>query len=310
MFSRRGLAAALLWWSGIIVLLVAGAIAVLLGLLWWGDASSSSGPTVRVFSGTVASVSSDPKFGMHVRLEQPVSADFSFENGEYPALPDVRVGDRVTIWAENSTSSQGIELWTGIKLQSSRGTWVDTIFGGDLNPPVHPPFGLMAILASCLGAAMILLGLVGAYRRYVAAASVRPDTAAAATVATVPPAEPAGQPAAVLVGAENSAPAPMPRAGKAALVAVALGCGIWLAALIVSGACPSRALAPLMWLASIPAFILAAVFARSATSAQPVRPQIKGGGWPGLGVLAIVLAVASGMAVPVGLWLCVFSCLG
>src|SRR6266566_7702698 len=119
-------------WPIIVALVVAGAIAIPLGLLWLSD--STAVPSISQYSGPVASVSSDPKFGTHITLhgENGVSPDIFFDG----VVLEVRVGDRATVWAENQANGE----W-GLKFVSDRETWIDPAYGGDLtNPP--PPYGL------------------------------------------------------------------------------------------------------------------------------------------------------------------------
>ena len=136
-------------WPIIVTLIVAGAIAIPIGLLLWSDAASMTVPSISEYSGTVASVSSDPKFGTHmtIRAENGPSPDIFFDG----VVLDVGVGDRATVWAENQVGTE----W-GLKFQSDRETWIDPSYG-DLTKPV-PPRGLFSALALGGGVPSLLSG--------------------------------------------------------------------------------------------------------------------------------------------------------
>src|SRR5216684_4163003 len=129
----------------------AGAIAIPIGLLLWSDAASMTVPSISEYSGTVASVSSDPKFGTHmtIRAENGPSPDIFFDG----VVLDVRVGDRAAVWAENQAGGE----W-GLKFQSDRETWIDPSYG-DLTKPV-PPRGLFSAIALALGGVMWVAALM------------------------------------------------------------------------------------------------------------------------------------------------------
>jgi hypothetical protein len=266
-------------WPSIVALVVAGAIAIPLGLLWWSD--STAVPSISQYSGPVASVSSDPKFGTHVTLhgENGVSPDIFFDG----TVLDVTVGDRAIVWAEF-----GPGFWMGLKFQSDRETWIDPAYGGDLtNPP--PPYRLFSVLALGGGSALVLLGLAGAYRRI-----------ANGPVARQLPVS-AGPPSPTAVG----------RAGTIAQIALALGGVMWVAALMVRATgCYGFFIAGPVWLVTPVPFVVGAVFARSAASKARRAPGDDGRNWPAIATVAIALAAAGVAWIPVALFYYVFSCLG
>src|SRR5216684_3291061 len=205
----------------------AGAIAIPIGLLLWSDAASMTVPSISEYSGTVASVSSDPKFGTHmtIRAENGPSPDIFFDG----VVLDVRVGDRAAVWAENQAGGE----W-GLKFQSDRETWIDPSYG-DLTKPV-PPRGLFSALALGGGVALVIVGLAGAYRRIAKSSVARP-----LPVSAGPPTDVgrAGLQAAAISGAEaasaptSPSPTAVGRAGTIAQIALALGGVMWVAALMV-----------------------------------------------------------------------------
>jgi len=290
-------------WPIIVAPVVAGALAIPLGLLWWSD--STAVPSISQYSGPVASVSSDPKFGTHVTLngENGVSPDIFFDG----VVLDVTVGDRATVWAEF-----GPGFWMGLKFQSDRETWIDPAYGGDLtNPP--PPYGLFSVLALGGGPALLLVGLAGAYRRIAKSPVARPPVSAG------PPTDigRAGlQPAAISGAEAASAPTPpsstpVGRVGTIAQIALALGCVMWVAALIVRATgCYGFLIAEPVWLVTPVPFVVGAVFARSAASKARRAPGGDGRNWPAIATLAIALAAAGVAWIPVALFIYVFSCLG
>jgi len=291
-------------WPTIVALVVAGAIAIPLGLLWLSD--STAVPSISQYSGTVASVSSDPKFGTHVTLygENGVSPDIFFDG----VVLDVGVGDRATVWAENQAGGE----W-GLKFQSDRETWIDPAYGGDLTKQL-PPYGLFSVLALGGGPALVLVGLAAAYRRIAKGSVARP-----LAVSAGPPTDlgRAGlQPAAISGVEEASAPTPPPppavgRAGTIAQIALALGAVMWVAALMVRATgCYGFFIAGPVWLVTPVPFVVGAVFARSAASKALRAPGGDGRNWPAIATLAIALAAAGVAWIPVALFYYVFSCMG
>ncbi|HEX2714523.1 MAG TPA: hypothetical protein VHM88_20200, partial [Candidatus Acidoferrales bacterium] len=95
------------------------------GLTWFHLHLSGAG--VALASGTVTTVNSDPQFGTHISLDSS-TLDFFFDSTDYPRLPDVRVGDHVDILTQ--AEPQG---WA-VAAQSSRGLWIDTIYGDEVAP--------------------------------------------------------------------------------------------------------------------------------------------------------------------------------
>ncbi len=292
-------------WPIIVTLIVAGAIAIPIGLLLWSDAASMTVPSISEYSGTVASVSTDPKFGTHVtiRAENGPSPDIFFDG----VVLDVGVGDRATVWAENQVGSE----W-GLKFESDRETWIDPSYG-DLTKPV-PPRGLFSTLALGGGVALVIVGLAGAYRRMAKAPAARP-----LSVSAGPPTDVgrAGLKPASISGAEAaSAPTPpsptaVGRAGTIAQIAPALGGVMWVAALMVRATgCYGFFIAGPVWLVTPVPFVVGAVFARSAASKARRAPGGDGRNWPAIATLAIALAAAGVAWIPVALFYYVFSCLG
>ena len=282
---------------------MAGAIAIPLGLLWWSD--STAVPSISQYSGPVASVSSDPKFGTHVALhgENGVSPDIFFDG----VVLDVTVGDRATVWAENQAGGE----W-GLKFQSDRETWIDPAYGGDLTNPL-PPYGLFSVLALGGGPALVLVGLAGAYRR-IANGPVAIQMSAARIPAPTQAAATDLQPASVTGAPEGLALTPRPpnagRAGTVAQIALALGGTTGLASLVLHGDCWQHFVALLMSLPTPAVFAVGAVFARSAASKARRAPGGDGRNWPAIATLAIALAAAGVAWIPVALFYYVFSCLG
>ncbi len=261
-------------WPIIVPLLAAGGVNVLVGLGCWFLASSTTSLSIQgiqVYSGTVVSVSSDPKVGTYVMLDGPGdrSLDFFFDSPDYPNLPDVRVGDQVTIWAEHYV---GFEA--AIKLQSSRGTWVATIRGEDLNPTTPlPAYGPLVILGLGLGGLMTATAALGIVRR-------RP-LGAGADHRVPTTASPAG------LGHATAVAAGWGGRTSTALGALAAGADLWVAAWTVQHVvgCAFLGLAYLMWLATLCLYVVAAVLSGRR---KPVVTKV-----------AVLLAVAAFIWLPV-----------
>ncbi|HEX9561179.1 MAG TPA: hypothetical protein VGA76_08095 [Candidatus Dormibacteraeota bacterium] len=261
-------------WPIIVPLLAAGGVNVLVGLGCWFLASSTTSLSIQgiqVYSGTVVSVSSDPKVGTYVMLDGPGdrSLDFFFDSPDYPNLPDVRVGDQVTIWAEHYV---GFEA--AIKLQSSRGTWVATIRGEDLNPTTPlPAYGPLVILGLGLGGLMTATAALGIVRR-------RP-LGAGADHRVPTTASPSG------LGHATAVAASWGGRTSTALGALAAGADLWVAAWTVQHVvgCAFLGLAYLMWLATLCLYVVAAVLSGRR---KPVVTKV-----------AVLLAVAAFIWLPV-----------
>jgi hypothetical protein len=133
-------------------------LAVGVGLIGLGLYMGLNG--IQEYSGTVKSTRVDPQFGTHVRIDSS-SLDFFFDSGDFPQLPDVRVGDQVEIL----TTPQPVG-WS-IAVESQRGTWIDSIYGHEVAPytprtwPIHEAQRWMAL---ALGTLLALFGLASLMR--------------------------------------------------------------------------------------------------------------------------------------------------
>ena len=291
--------------------------AVLIGLsLYMGSAG------IEARSGTVGTITSDLRFGMHATLVSS-SEDFFFDDIDFPQLPDIRVGDQVDILTVPQPTG-----WA-IAVQSQRGTWV-SIYHDAAAPftpvtwPVHEGIRWLALtlgfLAALFAAASLIRWLASRPRSVTpivgtAQSTVAPDmTVASEVVPPVQPTEPRPAGSAGLSVPERSVAArferPRPasdgvgRTGHApvsdrALVAVWIG-GVTVAAFPIlefiafaGQRCPVPSYMYVL-LAAIPIAVASGaistlLLASRSTGASPERAHAA----RKFGIIAIVIAVAS-----------------
>ena len=136
---------------------------VLLGLAWRLGFDG-----IEAHSGVVRSAELYPPApqessvrALHVGLDLS-TRDYYFDDIFYDVLPDIRVGDRVVILAEESPScGRGHAL----AVQSTRGTWIDSINGDKVKPfspdtwPTHEMIRWLALIVGAIGALVDVAGL-------------------------------------------------------------------------------------------------------------------------------------------------------
>ena len=143
-------------------------------------------PAIDTYSGTVASVHSEPGDGLRVKLVGS-PFDFFFSDTDYSQLPDVRAADNVAILAEADqftvNDQNGAPVIGALAVESRRGTWTDSIFGdavAPFTPSTWPLHEALRWLLFVLGSVSAAFGLASVFlwirSRPAVASGIAPDS--------------------------------------------------------------------------------------------------------------------------------------
>ena len=126
-------------------------------------------PEVDDFSGVVQTAHAESTDGLRVMLRGE-DIDYFFSDITYSQLPDVRVGDQIQILAEAHqyvvNDQAGAPVLRALAVESTRGTWTDSIFGDEVAPftpgtwVLHDVIRWGALTLGILAGAFGLLSLV------------------------------------------------------------------------------------------------------------------------------------------------------